>query len=73
MTNFQTGIITIMSCAITGERSQLPDGFSIEEAESFAVKQNIVTLIYDGAVKCGVLAKVASGKRHHLLRKQGGQ
>lgn len=57
MTNIQTGIITLMKCAITGESAQLPDGFSIEEAESFAVKQNIVTLIYDGAVKCGVSAK----------------
>lgn len=57
MTDFQTGIIALLKCAITGAGTQLPDGFSIEEAESFAVKQNIVTLIYDGSVKCGVSAK----------------
>ena len=34
MTDFQTGIITLMRCAITGECAQLPDGFSIEEAET---------------------------------------
>ena len=57
MTDFQTGIITLMKCAITGERAQLPDGFSMEEAETFAVKQNITTLIYEGAVICGISPK----------------
>lgn len=54
MTDFQTGIITLMKCAFTGECAHLPVGFSIEEAESFAMKQHITTLVYDGAVKCGI-------------------
>ena len=57
MTDFQTGIITLMKCAVTGEPAQLPDGFSLEAAEAFAIKQNIVTLVYEGAARCGVPVK----------------
>ena len=45
MTDLQTGIITLMKCAITGGQTQLPNGFSLEAAEAFAVKQNIVTRV----------------------------
>lgn len=54
MTDFQQGIIRLMKSAITGEPAKLPEGFSIEEAAEFAAKQNITTLVYDGAVKCGI-------------------
>ena len=57
MTNFQTGIITLMKCAVTNECARLPDGFSLEEAETFTVKQNITTLVYEGAVICGISPK----------------
>lgn len=63
MTDFQTGVITLMKCAITGERAQLPDSFSIEEAEIFAVKQNITTLIYEGAIICGISPKKPAMQR----------
>lgn len=63
MTDFQIGIITLMKCAINGECVQLPDGFSIEEAENFAAKQNITTLIYEGAVKCGISPKEPAMQR----------
>ena len=53
MTDFQRGIITLMKCAITGQGESLPDGFSLEEAEQFAQKQHILTLVYYGAVVCG--------------------
>lgn len=53
MTDFQTGIITLMKSAFMEECGQLPKDFSLEAVESFAIKQNIVTLVYDGAVRCG--------------------
>ena len=54
MTVFQKGIITLMKCAITGKGEPLPAGFSLEEAEEFAQKQHILTLVYYGAVVCGI-------------------
>lgn len=63
MTDFQTGIIALLKCAITEAGTQLPDGFSIEEAESFAVKQNIITLVYEGAVLCGISPKETAMQR----------
>ena len=63
MTDFQTGIIALMRCAFTGERTKLPEGFSIDEAEIFSAKQHITTLIYDGAVKCGVSPKEPAMQR----------
>lgn len=57
MTDFQQGIITLMKCAITGNCDQLPANFSLEEAEAFARKQSITTLVYDGAIQCGISDK----------------
>ena len=57
MTDFQIGIITLMKCAITGESTTLPEYFSLEKAEAFAVKQSIITLVYEGAVLCGISPK----------------
>lgn len=57
MTNFQTAIIILMKCAITGETMLLPEGFSLEEVETFASKQHITTLIYNGAIQCGISTK----------------
>lgn len=57
MTDFQRGIITLMKCAFTDETAQLPGNFSLEAAASFAVKQHIITLVYDGALRCGIPAE----------------
>jgi len=54
MTDFQRGIVTLMKSAVTGEAAVLPEGFSIEEAEKFAAKQNITPLVFAGAVNCGI-------------------
>lgn len=63
MTDFQTGVIALLRCAVTGAGTKLPDGFSIEEAERFAVKQNITTLVYEGAVLCGISTREPAMQR----------
>lgn len=54
MNVIQRGITTLVRSAITGEALSLPEGFDLEAAFSSIKKHGIVTLIYDGAVKCGI-------------------
>lgn len=54
MTDFCRGMITLIKCAVTGQAEPLPAGFSMEEAAAFARKQDLVTLVYTGALLCGI-------------------
>lgn len=57
MNTIQQGIILLLKSAITGESYPLPDGFSIEAACPIIKKQGLITLAYDGAVRCGISRK----------------
>lgn len=48
------GIITLLKSAITRESYVLPEGFDLEQAYLLVMEHQISTLIYDGAVRCGV-------------------
>ena len=48
------GIITLLKSAITRESYVLPEGFDLEQAYPLVMEHQISTLIYDGAVRCGV-------------------
>ena len=50
----QKGIITLIKNAIDNRKYPLPEGFSIEAAESIAIQHHIVGIIYEGALLCGV-------------------
>lgn len=57
MNTTQKGIITLLKSAITQEKLELPDGFDLEAAYPLVQKHHMPTLIYDGAVRCGISRK----------------
>ena len=50
----QQGIITLLKSAITQESYDLPEGFDLAQAYPLAKEHQIATMIYDGAVRCGI-------------------
>lgn len=50
----QKGFLTIIKSAITGARLTLPDGFTLEQVADWTRRHHVLTLIYDGAARCGV-------------------
>lgn len=74
MNVMQRGIATLIRSAITGQAYPLPEGFCLEEAEKLIISHQIVGLIYEGAVRCGidknepVMGKLFQIYCHILLR-----
>lgn len=54
MDTIHQGIITLLRSAVTGEKLALPAGFDIEAAYPQIKRHHMVTLTYDGAVRCGI-------------------
>ena len=54
MTILQQGILLMLKNAVTGEKTPLPEGFSLEEAMPVIRKHQLVTLAYHGGVSCGL-------------------
>lgn len=54
MNNTHRGILILIKSAITNEVLSLPDDFSLEEAFRFCKKRQLVSLLYTGAVRCGI-------------------
>ena len=50
----QQGILLILKSAITGQAERLPEGFSLEEALPIVKRHQLVTIVYEGAVNCGL-------------------
>jgi hypothetical protein len=50
----QQGIIALLKSAVTAQALPLPEGFDIEAVLPLVRKHHMVSLIYDGAVRCGV-------------------
>lgn len=48
------GVISLLKSAITGCRIDLPEGFDIEEVYPRIKAHHMATLIYSGAVNCGI-------------------
>lgn len=57
MNTTQKGLILLLKSAVTGAILPLPEGFSLEEACEIIKKQGLVTLAYEGAVRCGISRK----------------
>lgn len=56
----QNAIITLIKSAITGEKCKLPEGFDLIQAKTIAQRHNIVSMIYYGALNCGIPPKDAT-------------
>lgn len=54
MDTTHSAIIALMKSAVTGVAEPLPEGFDLEQVEALVSKQAIDTLIYAGAVRCGI-------------------
>ena len=54
MTDFQQGIISLTRAAVTGERTELPDGFSLERIDAFAKKHQISSILLCGIHTAGL-------------------
>ena len=54
MNTIQQGIVTLLRSAITSEVLPLPEGFAISAAMDTVNAHHIHTLIYEGAVRCGI-------------------
>lgn len=54
MDTIQKGIITLIKSSVTQQPLTLPEGFSLEEAYPQIKRHSLITLCYDGAVRCGV-------------------
>lgn len=50
----QQGILTLLKSAVTGEKLQFDGDFDWEAAKPYIKKHQIGSLIYEGAVNCGV-------------------
>lgn len=55
----QRGILNIIKSALTDCAYTLPQGFNFEEAVTIAKKHEITTMIYYGALKCGIPSNTA--------------
>ncbi len=50
----QTGVITLIKSALTGEKLELSQDFELEGAVLVACKHQITSIIYYGAINCGL-------------------
>ena len=54
MNTIQRGITTLLRSAITGEALPLPEDFRLADAMTEVKRHSIATLVYEGAVNCGI-------------------
>lgn len=54
MDSNKSSIIKLIYSALTGEKQQLPEDFSLSEAVAVAKKHGITVMLYYGALNCGV-------------------
>ena len=73
----QQGIVTLIRSSLTGERLSLPEGFDLETAYPQILRHGILTMAYDGALRCGVdkklpvMQKMFQGYLKCLLQSEG--
>lgn len=58
MDTLQQGMVTLVRSGLTGEKLSLPESFDLEVAYPQVLRHGILTMAYDGAVRCGVDKKV---------------
>lgn len=63
MNTTQQGILALLKSAVTEQPQPLPDGFDIEAAYPLILRHHMVTLAYDGAVRCGISPQLPAMRR----------
>lgn len=48
------GLFTLVKSALTGQKLELPQGFTLEQADGLIRKQALIPLVYPGAILCGL-------------------
>ena len=54
MNTIYQGLFTLIKSALTGQKLELPEGFTLERADGLICKQSLIPLIYPGALNCGI-------------------
>ena len=54
MNTIYQGLFTLVKSALTGQKLELPEGFTLEQADELIRKQALIPLIYPGALNCGL-------------------
>ena len=54
MNTMQRGMITLLCSAVTGEMLALPEDFQLADILTEVNRHSIATLVYEGAVNCGI-------------------
>ena len=54
MNTIYQGLFTLVKSALTGQKLELPKGFSLEQAQTLIQTQALIPLVYPGAVLCGL-------------------
>lgn len=54
MDTMQRGVVTLLKSAVTQQSCTLPEGFDLEQAYPMVKRHHMSTLIYEGAVLCGI-------------------
>lgn len=57
MNEIQRGVMILLKSAITGQAMQMPDGFTLDEAFPLIKAHQMIPIIYEGAVCCGISPK----------------
>lgn len=57
MNELHQGLILLIKSAVLEQPFALPEGFNLEAAAGLIKKHNILTLAYDGALRCGISAQ----------------
>ena len=55
MAQLYNGLLTLIKSAVTDQKLQLPEGFSLEEAMTLIMDQHLAPLVCEGAVNCGLM------------------
>ena len=55
MAQLYNGLLTLIKSAVTDQKLQLPEGFSLEEAMTLIMDQLLAPLVCEGAVNCGLM------------------
>lgn len=70
------GMVFLLKSAVTGNTTELPEGFALEEAYAIAAKQSVLPLLFQGAVNCGqnrnhpVMQKLQLQYYHHMIHSE---
>lgn len=54
MNTIYMGLFTLIKSALTGQKLELPEGFTLEHADGLIRSQSLIPLVYPGALNCGL-------------------